>query len=53
MARPIHSSIRIRNVDPDAFNNSELPLIQSSIHTLNILFRWEMHNDKSLLQKKV
>lgn len=37
---------------PEAFKDSELPLIQSSIHTLNILFRWEMHNDKSLLKKK-
>lgn len=40
----------MRNVDPDALKDSGLPFIQSSIQTLNILFKWEMHNGKSLLQ---
>ncbi|KAE9541864.1 hypothetical protein AGLY_003855 [Aphis glycines] len=39
VAFPIHSSIRVRNVQPDAFKDSGFPLIQSSIHTLNILLR--------------
>lgn len=50
VAFPIHSSIRIRKVEPDALNVSGFPLIQSSMHTLNILFNWEMHKDKSLLK---
>lgn len=51
VACPMHSSMRIRKVTPDALTDSGFPLIQSSIQTLNIFLRCEIHNDMSLLQK--